>query len=119
MGTEEAIVASNELQIKTNELQFAANKLQKEMIDVIATNNKETSKHNYWIRWLTGLIVLLTVITVLSNCNQTGRYAITTGNNDNTIWVVDTRNGKVWLRGAQTVVYMGTHKNPECTVMTE
>ena len=61
---------------EANELQDTANKLQQKMINEIETNNRVTSTHNKMMRWLTFAIVFLAFITLWTNYNNTGRYAI-------------------------------------------
>ncbi len=102
------MVHSTKLEQKTRE---KANEIQKQMIDVIDKNNKVTSGHNKLMLWLTGVIVFLTIITLLSNCNKTGRYAIAGG--EGGVYLVNTKTSQLWIRtGSGHSLYLGTNENP-------
>lgn len=95
------------LQQDANELQSTANKLQQKMINEIETNNRVTSTHSIVMIALTVAIVFLGVITLLTNLNKPGRYAISGR------YVLDTKTSQFWLRGTSDIVYFGTNENPK------
>jgi len=94
-----------------NELQDTANELQQKMINEIETNNRVTSTHNTVMRWLSAAIVFLAVITLWTNYNKTGRYAVSGVGSH--AFVLDTRTSELWSRGDWEVIYPGTNENPE------
>ena len=93
-----------------------ANELQQQMMVMIKANHETTSKHNTAIKRLTIAIVVFTAViaisTVLSSCNQTGRYTISSVS-ERTTYVLDTKTSQVWLRTLPLNIYMGTNGNPE------
>ena len=91
-----------------NELQATANGLQQKMINQIETNNRVTSTHSKVMIGLTAAIVFLGVITLLTNYNKPGRYAISGQ------YVLDTKTSQLWLRARTEtgVAYFGTNENP-------
>ena len=98
-----------------NGCQDTANKLQQKMINEMETNNRVTSTHNKMMRWLSAAIVFLAVITLLTNYNKTGRYAISRAGGR--MCVLDTKTSRVWMRSAQSNICMGTNENPKVEVI--
>ncbi len=96
-----------------NELQDTANDLQQELIAEMKANNEATSKHNTAIKWLTIAIVVVGVLTIWSNYNQTGRYAIWGNTTQGTTYVLDTKTSQLWGRSLAGNIYLGTNENPE------
>lgn len=95
-----------------NELKGTANKLQQKMINEMEANNRVTSTHNKMMSWLTVAIVFLACITLFTNYNKTGRYAIATLG-PNGVFVLDTKTSQLWLRTESTNIYLGINKNPK------
>lgn len=97
-------------QVKTmqaaNELQATANGLQQKMIDEIKTNNRVTSTHNKIMIGLTAAIVFLALISLFTNYNKPGRYAMSDR------YVLDTKTSQLWLRATSQATYFGTNENP-------
>ena len=109
------MVHSTKLEQKTredaNELQDTANTLQQEMIKETKTNNTVTSKHNDAIRWLTIFIVTLSLLTIWTNHNNTGRHIpIATSGGD--VYVLDTKTSELWRRSESGSWFYGTNKKP-------
>lgn len=97
-----------------NELQATANGLQQQMINEITTNNRVTSFHSKVMIALTAAIVFLGVITLLTNRNTPGRYAISGSTDGVGVFVLDTKTSQLWRR-AKTIfgiTYLGTNENP-------
>ena len=97
-----------------------ANNLQQELIAEMKANNEATSKHNTVIKRLTIAIVVVGILTVVlgiltiwANYNQTGRYAFFhSPNNDYDIYVLDTKTSQLWRRAAGAAsYYKGTNVN--------
>jgi len=105
-----------ELQAKTlkeaNELQATANGLQQEMIKEIKTNNRVTSMHSKVMIGLTVAIVFLGIITLLTNLNKTGRYAMTQVDL-RAQHVLDTKTSQMWIRSLEGNFDLGTNENPK------
>jgi hypothetical protein len=93
-----------------NNLQHTANCFQEEMIKEMKTNNRVTSFHSTVMIVLTAAIVFLGVITLLTNRNKPGRYAISGSTNAGL--VIDTKTSRLWLRTAAVTVDLGTNENP-------
>ena len=88
----------------------------KEQLEEMKKNNEVTSRHNTVIRCLTGAIVVLALITLgtnlWTNYNKTGRYAITGAGSKGTLYVLDTKTSRLWIRSAQVNICLGTNEDP-------
>ena len=107
-------VANGLLKQRANVLQEKANILQQKMIGVMERNNDVTSRYNTRMLWLTGAIVFLALITLWTNYNKTGRYAISSMGGANAAFVLDTKTSKLWVRRmSESIYYLGTNETPK------
>ena len=106
--------AANSTFLKGNNMRMnEANEIQKQLVNVIDKNNKVTSTHNKVMRLLSAAIVFLAAITLLTNYNKTGRYAISTADRTG-VYVLDTKTSQLWVRALGGSSFrLGTNKNPE------
>ena len=88
-----------------------ANEINGKLVKVIDKNNKVTSGHNKLMIWLTILIVLLTIFTLLSNYNNIGRYVISSQERG-IVYVLDTKTSQLWIRSTGANRDLGTNENP-------
>ena len=63
--------------------------------------------------WLIVVFVVLGILTIWANYNQTGRYAFFQNPSGGGLFILDTRTSQIWGRTSTKMVYMGTIKNPK------